>query len=61
MITLIDEMYDRGYQAARADLNAGLGRALTGVGAELGRTLKVLHRIEWTAPWAAKDKDVGHA
>jgi hypothetical protein len=47
-----DEIFDRQYQAGRADLNAGIDRAVAGIGRELGKSLKVLHRIEWSAPWA---------
>ena len=53
-----DEIFDRTYQAGRADLNAGLDRAFSAIGRTLGDSLKVLHRIEWDAPWAAKPKTV---
>jgi len=52
MITMVDEIYDRNYQASRAQLNA----AFAGFGRTLGDSLKVLHRIEWSAPWASKKK-----
>ncbi len=61
MITMIDEIFDRGYQAARADLNAGVADALSGVGQTIGDSLKVLHRIEWSAPWAPPKKRVRRA
>lgn len=48
------ELFDRDYQAGRATLNAGLDRAIAKIGRSLGDSLKVLHRIEWTAPWQAK-------
>ena len=53
-----DEIFDRTYQAGRAELNAGLDRAFATIGRTLGDSLKVLHRIEWSAPWAAKSKTV---
>ena len=53
---MIDENFDRGYQAARAELNAGLAEALSGVGQTIGDSLRVLHRIEWSAPWAPPKK-----
>ena len=56
-----DEIFDRQYQAGRADLNAGLDRLFTGIGRTIGDSLKVLHRIEWSAPWAEKSKTVGRA
>ena len=58
---MVDEIYDRGYQAARADLNAGLDRAFSAIGRELGKSLKAIHRFEWSAPWTAKSKEVGCA
>ena len=58
---MMDEIFDRGYQAGRADLNAGIDRIFAAVGRELGKSFSALHRIEWNAPWAAKSKDVGCA
>ena len=49
-----DELFDRDYQAGRAELNAGIDRAISAIGHSLGDSLKVLHRIEWSAPWRAK-------
>ena len=49
---MIDEIYDRQYQAGRADLHAGIDRAVAAVGRELGKSLKAVHRFEWSAPWA---------
>jgi hypothetical protein len=56
---MIDEIFDRQYQAGRADFNAGIDRAVSAIGRELGKSLNALHRIEWTAPWsrAASKKD----
>jgi hypothetical protein len=54
MKTMIDEMYDRHYQAGREALNGSivaLGRRL---GEALGNTFKVLNRIEYSAPWSAE-------
>ena len=53
-----DEIFDRTYQAGRADLNAGLDRAFAAIARGIGDSLKVLHRIEWDAPWAAAPKSV---
>ena len=58
---MVDEIFDRGYQAGRADLNAGLDRAFAAIGRELGKSFAAIHRFEWSAPWAAKSKDVGCA
>lgn len=48
-----DEIFDRTYQAGRADLNAGLDRGFRRIGA----TFATLHRIQWSAPWAARSND----
>jgi len=61
MVTMIDEIFDREYQAARADVNAGVADALAGIGRTIGDSLKVLHRIEWSAPWAQPKKTVRRA
>ena len=54
-------MFDRGYQAAREEFNAGIANALGGVGQTIGESLRVLHRIEWSAPWAPPKKRVRRA
>ncbi len=51
MLTMMDEIFDRTYQNGRADLHAGIDRAVGAVASEFGKTLAVLHRIEWSAPW----------
>ena len=57
---MMDEIFDRNYQAARADLNAGLNRGFARIGNALSASFNALHRIQWSAPWA-QPKDVGHA
>jgi len=42
-----DEIFDREYQAGREALNDGVGRLFSGI----GRTLRVLHTIQFDAPW----------
>jgi hypothetical protein len=54
---MVDEIVDRAYQAGRADLNAGLDRAFGRLGGTLARSLQVLHRIEWSAPWNGNSKN----
>ena len=61
MVTMIDEIFDRGYQAARADMNAGVADVFGGIGQTIGDSLLVLHRIEWSAPWAPPKKRVRRA
>jgi hypothetical protein len=54
MITMIDEIFDRQYQAGRDELNAGLDRAFRAIGREVGKSLAAVHRFEWNAPWARR-------
>jgi hypothetical protein len=56
MVTMIDENFDRNYQAGRVQLNAGLAEALTGISQSIGKSLSVLHRIAWSAPWRPQGK-----
>lgn len=55
---MVDEIYDRHYQAARSDLNASIISAFGCFGDAVGNAFKVLNRIEYQAPWAAKAKRV---
>ena len=48
---MVDEIFDRAYRDSRAELNASLAGAFAGIGHALGDSFKVLHRIEWSAPW----------
>jgi hypothetical protein len=48
---MIDEIFDRNYQAGRAELNAGLARLFQTIGNEVGNAFRVLNRIEYNAPW----------
>jgi hypothetical protein len=54
MVTMIDEIYDRHYRDARAELNASAGRALGRFGRAVHDVFEVLVGIEYSAPWAAK-------
>lgn len=54
MITMIDEIYDRGYQAGRADLHAGIDRLVRKIGKAIGPGLAAIHHFEWDAPWQAE-------
>ena len=51
---MMDEIFDRQYQAGRNDLNAGLDRAFTNISREVGKSLAAVHRFEWSAPWNRK-------
>ena len=56
MVTMIDEIYDRHYQSARADINAALIAGLVRLGRAVGNAFAVLNRIEYSEPWAAKPR-----
>ena len=63
MFTMVDEIFDRNYQAGRNELNAGLDRAFGGYrprafGKGLRRSPSL--RVEF-APWAARSSDAGCA
>ncbi len=49
---MIDQMYDRAHQHARAALNADIAHAGHGLTRTIGDGLRALHRLEWSAPWA---------
>jgi len=53
MVTMIDEIYDRNYQAGREQLNAALAAGFRKLGRAVNNAFEVLNRIEYEAPWAA--------
>jgi len=55
---MVDEIYDRHYQAARSELNATIISAFGRLGDAVSNAFEVLNRIEYQAPWAAKAKRV---
>jgi hypothetical protein len=56
MVTMVDEIYDRTYRESRGELNAALIGGFANIGKLIGDSFKVLHRIEWSAPWEQKSK-----
>ena len=50
---MIDEIFDRQYQAGRAELNAGIDRAVAHVGRSILTTFEALQRVQFAAPWRA--------
>jgi hypothetical protein len=54
MITMVDEIYDRGYQAGRAQLHDGIDALVRKVRDALAPALTALHRLEWDAPWTSQ-------
>ena len=53
---MIDETYDRNYQAARGELNAAIALAFGRLGRAIGNAFQVLNRIEYESPWSARAK-----
>ena len=51
---MVDEIYDRGYQAARADLNAAFVAFGSKVRSTITPALSAIYHFEWDAPWAGK-------
>lgn len=48
---MIDQLYDREYRAARANLNGAISRALSRLFTGAAQAFKVLNRIEYSSPW----------
>ncbi|MFL6744402.1 MAG: hypothetical protein ACJ8EO_00060 [Sphingomicrobium sp.] len=55
---MVDEIFDRAYQAGRADLNAGIVGGIAKLGRAIGNSFKVLNRIEYSAPWLNRTRRV---
>ena len=48
---MIDEIYDRGYQAGRVELHDGIDRLVKKVGSGLSATFRAIQRAQFDAPW----------
>ena len=48
---MMDEIFDRNYQAGRATLNVDIGRSLAKLSTAIGNTFRSIHRIQFAAPW----------
>jgi hypothetical protein len=51
MITMIDEIYDRSFQAGRAELNKGILALAHKVRDAMQPALSGVYHFEWDAPW----------
>ncbi len=54
---MMEEHFHRAYRAGGTELNAGLATLFDGIARTLSDSFRVLHQIEWSAPWAAADKN----
>ena len=48
-----DEIFDRDYQAGREAMNAGIDRAFARLAVALRTSFRLLHDLQWQAPWDA--------
>jgi hypothetical protein len=53
---MIDQHFDRQYQAGRSDLNAAIVAAARQLGKALGNAFAVLNRVAYAAPWVARPR-----
>lgn len=58
MVTMIDEIFDRHYQAGREQMNAAIAASLTRFAHAIRNAFEVLVNIEYNAPWAMKARRV---
>ena len=53
---MVDEIFDRHYQAARNELNGALSDLFGRLGRAIANSFTVLNRIEYSAPWISRPK-----
>ena len=58
---MIDEIFDRNYQAGRSELNAAMGQLFVRIGKGVANSFEVLNRIEYNAPWLERKRTKRHA
>lgn len=51
---MIDEIYDRSYQAGRAELNRTITDFARKLRAVFAPAFSAIYHFEWDAPWSAK-------
>jgi hypothetical protein len=56
MVTMVDEIFDRQYQAGRKALNESIVRGFSSLGSAIGNAFEVLVNIEYQSPWTAKPR-----
>jgi hypothetical protein len=60
MITMVDELYDRQYRAARGDLNGAIVHLAKSFAQAFGNAFRVLNRIEYSTPWTKSTRSMGY-
>jgi hypothetical protein len=58
MVTMVDELYDRQYQAGRQQFHASIADAFGRLGHAVSNTFEVLVKIEYQSPWTSKPRRV---
>ena len=58
---MIDEIYDRQYQAGREQLHDGIDRAIARLRNSLGTTFRALRDVQFDAPWITARSRQGEA
>ncbi len=61
MIIMFDEIFDRNFQAGRADLFRGIDNTLHTLGRSIGGRFQTKQRNQFDAPWSSKGSDAGCA
>jgi hypothetical protein len=51
---MVDQSYDRDYQASREALNQGIDDAFAAISRFLTTTGRAIHKFEFDAPWLQK-------
>lgn len=51
---MMDEIFDRGYQAGRAQLHDGIDALVRRIRDAVEPAMTAIHHIEWDAPWNVK-------
>ena len=49
---MMDQHFDRGYQAGREELHAGIDALLRKLVTNASAVFNAIHRIQFSAPWA---------
>ena len=58
---MVDEIFDRGYQAGRAELHAGIDALVGKVRDAIAPALSAIYHFEWDAPWSGEPNDKAKA
>ncbi len=58
---MIDEIFDRQYQAGREQLHEGIDRAIARLRYALGTTFRTIRNVQFNAPWTTARSRQGGA